>query len=142
MKVFKQFTALRFADDTVYLRSGSLNLVNGFIGLNFSCDGTHYLTFDDFLSRGLNFWFGEGVSTESDPEKCLLEEKIIDVSQLDEILEEIAQSGCLEVNQIIRQLDSGTIPKRLNLLKDSERDYIHSELKSIMSVYNGSICSI
>ena len=137
MKIFKQFSALRFADDTVYLRSGSLNLVNGFIGLNFSCDGTHYLTFDDFLNRGLNFWFGEGFANESDSETCLLEEENIDIPQLDEVLEDIAQSGCLEVNQIIRQLDSGKIPELLDSLKDSERRYIHNELKSIMSIYDG-----
>jgi len=141
IKVFKQFSALRFADETVYLRSGSLNLVNGFIGLNFSCDGTHYLTFDDFLNRGLNFWFGEGFANESDSETCLLEEENIDIPQLDEVLEDIAQSGCLEVNQIIRQLDSGKIPELLDSLKDSERRYIHNELKSIMSIYDGGVCS-
>ncbi len=58
MKIFEQFKALRTSDSTVYLRSGSLNLVNGFIGLNFSCDGSHYLIYDEFLERGLDFWFG------------------------------------------------------------------------------------
>lgn len=66
--VFKQYSALRFADETIYLRSGSLNLVNGFVSLNFSCDGTHYLPYDDFLNRGLDFWFGvpsEGINSET-----------------------------------------------------------------------------
>ena len=58
MKIFKQFKMLRTSDSTIYLRSGSLNLVNGFIGLNFSCDGSHYLIYDDFLEKGLDFWFG------------------------------------------------------------------------------------
>lgn len=58
MKIFNHFKALRFYDDTVYLRSGSLNLVNGFVGLNFSCDGSHYLMYDDFLEKGLDFWLG------------------------------------------------------------------------------------
>ncbi|MCK5897024.1 MAG: PDC sensor domain-containing protein [Cocleimonas sp.] len=58
MKIFEQFKVLRTYDSTVYLRSGSLNLVNGFIGLNFSCDGSHYLVYDDFLEKGLDFWFG------------------------------------------------------------------------------------
>jgi len=147
MRIFKQFSALRFADDTVYLRSGSLNLVNGFIGLNFSCDGTHYLTFDDFLSRGLDFWFGEGISEEQAPtDSCQLrnqtEKNEINISQLDEILEDIAQSGCLEVNQIISLLDSGKVPEPLNRLNDFERNYIHTELKSIMAVYEGGVCSI
>lgn len=136
MKVLKQFSALRFADDTVYLRSGSLNLVNGFIGLNFSCDGTHYLTFDDFLSRGLNFWFGTD-TTNADEEM-----EITDIPHLDEVLENIAQSGCLEVNQIISQLDAGKIPDSLNSLETYERKYIHDELKSIMAIYDGGVCSI
>jgi hypothetical protein len=58
IKIFAQFKALRTSDSTIYLRSGSLNLVNGFIGLNFSCDGSHYLVYDDFLDKGLDFWFG------------------------------------------------------------------------------------
>lgn len=58
MKIFKQFGALRFADETIYLRAGSLNIVNGMIGLNFSCDGSHYLPFSEFLDKGLDFWFG------------------------------------------------------------------------------------
>ena len=58
MKIFKQFKVLRTYDDTVYLRSASLNLVNGFIGLNFSCDGSHYMIYDDFLEKGLDFWLG------------------------------------------------------------------------------------
>jgi len=58
IEIFAQFKALRTSDSTIYLRSGSLNLVNGFIGLNFSCDGSHYLIYDDFLDKGLDFWFG------------------------------------------------------------------------------------
>lgn len=58
IKIFEQFKTLRITDSTVYLRSASLNLVNGFIGLNFSCDGSHYLIYDDFLEKGLDFWFG------------------------------------------------------------------------------------
>lgn len=58
IKIFEQFKILRFYDDTIYLRSASLNLVNGFVGLNFSCDGSHYLMYDDFLEKGLDFWLG------------------------------------------------------------------------------------
>ncbi|HIO93245.1 MAG TPA: hypothetical protein EYG68_10460 [Leucothrix mucor] len=58
MKIFEQFKVLRTYDDTIYLRSASLNLVNGFIGLNFSCDGSHYMIYDDFLEKGLDFWLG------------------------------------------------------------------------------------
>lgn len=58
LKIFDQFKILRFYDETIYLRSASLNLVNGFVGLNFSCDGSHYLMYDDFLDKGLDFWLG------------------------------------------------------------------------------------
>ncbi len=134
--VFKQFSALRFADETIYLRSGSLNLVNGFIGLNFSCDGTHYLIYDDFLNRGLDFWFG--VSAE----ETTINKMDLDMTQLDTLLEDIAQLGCLEVNQILQQLDSGTPPASLENLKPEEQQYIHSELKSVMAVYDGGTCCI
>ena len=56
--VFEMFRELRFADDTIYLRAGSLNICNGMVSLNFSCDGSHYLRHDEFLDKGLDFWFG------------------------------------------------------------------------------------
>lgn len=56
--IFKMFRELRFADDTIYLRAGSLNVCNGMVSLNFSCDGTHYLSHDQFLSKGLELWIG------------------------------------------------------------------------------------
>lgn len=59
-KVLDMFRSLRFADDTIYLRSGSLNICNGLVSLNFSCDGTHYVRHDELLARGLDFWLGGG----------------------------------------------------------------------------------
>ena len=58
--VFAQFKKLRFADETIYLRSASLNVVNQIVGLNFSCDGTHYVPYDEFLMKDNSFWFGVG----------------------------------------------------------------------------------
>jgi hypothetical protein len=40
---------LRHKDDSIYLRSGSLNVINGMVGLNFSCDGSHYIDFREFI---------------------------------------------------------------------------------------------
>jgi len=57
-KVFKQFKDLRFADETIYLRAASLNVVNGMVGLNFSCDGSHYMHYEEFLEKSMEFWFG------------------------------------------------------------------------------------
>ncbi|MCW9013906.1 MAG: PDC sensor domain-containing protein [Gammaproteobacteria bacterium] len=58
MPVFDMFRKLRFADDNVYLRAGSLNIINGMVGLNFSCDGSHYMRYDEFLDKSTDFWFG------------------------------------------------------------------------------------
>ncbi|WPL11912.1 PDC sensor domain-containing protein [Thiorhodovibrio litoralis] len=53
---------LRLMDDTFYLRSASLNLFNGMISLTFSCDGTHYMRYDEFLEKNLTFWVGSGAA--------------------------------------------------------------------------------
>jgi len=49
-QVLEKFRQLREADDVIYLRSGSLNIINGIVGLTFSCDGSHYIPVDEFLS--------------------------------------------------------------------------------------------
>jgi len=56
--ILDTFTHLRFADDTIYLRAGSINVFNGIVSLNFSCDGSHYIPFDQFLARDSEFWSG------------------------------------------------------------------------------------
>ncbi len=56
--VFNCFRELRFMDETLYLRSGSLNIFNGMVNLTFSCDGSHYMRWDEFLEKNLNFWVG------------------------------------------------------------------------------------
>ena len=58
--VLDTFKQLRFADDTIYLRAGSINIFNGIVGLNFSCDGSHYVPADQFLARDSDFWEGIG----------------------------------------------------------------------------------
>ncbi len=59
MPIFEVFRKLRFADENIYLRAGSLNVINGMIGLNFSCDGSHYMRYDEFLKKSIDFWFGQ-----------------------------------------------------------------------------------
>jgi len=58
IQIFEIFRELRFADENIYLRAGSLNVINGMVGLNFSCDGSHYMRFDEFLNKSTDFWFG------------------------------------------------------------------------------------
>ncbi len=50
-KVLAEFKRLRMQDNHIYLRSASLNVVNGLVGLNFSCDGSHYLNYAEFLTQ-------------------------------------------------------------------------------------------
>lgn len=54
------FRHLRYMDETLYLRAGALNIFNGIINLTFSCDGSHYIPFDEFLNKDHAFW-GSGM---------------------------------------------------------------------------------
>jgi len=57
-EVLDMFKMLRNMDETVYLRSASFNIVNGIVGLTFSCDGSHYMNYSEFLEWDLEKWFG------------------------------------------------------------------------------------
>lgn len=61
-EVLRRFRELRFMDENLYLRAGSLNIFNGIVGLNFSCDGSHYMPWSDLLSMTMDFWIGSGDS--------------------------------------------------------------------------------
>ncbi|MBI5890852.1 MAG: hypothetical protein HZB47_09265 [Nitrosomonadales bacterium] len=54
--VLDSFRELRLMDEMFYLRSGTLNVFNGIVGLTFSCDGSHYIPHDEFLGAGYDFW--------------------------------------------------------------------------------------
>lgn len=49
--------ALRFSDPTIYLRTASINIFNGMVSLTFSCDGSHYMPYLEFLLKDTSFWF-------------------------------------------------------------------------------------
>ncbi len=49
---------LRLTDETFYLRSASINIFNGLISLTFSCDGSHYMSWQEFMDKDESFWFG------------------------------------------------------------------------------------
>ena len=57
--ILATFKYLRHADENIYLRVSSINLYNGMISLTFSCDGTHYMPYDEFLRKDTSFWSGE-----------------------------------------------------------------------------------
>lgn len=54
--IFETMKELRMADDTIYLRSASINIFNGLISLTFSCDGSHYMPYHEFLEKNASFW--------------------------------------------------------------------------------------
>jgi hypothetical protein len=56
--VLIQFRELRFADENMYLRSASINIINGIVGLNFSCDGSHYIPASEFIDNSMEYWLG------------------------------------------------------------------------------------
>ena len=58
-EILRLFKSLREVDDVIYLRAASLNIMNGLVGLNFSCDGTHYLPADEFVNKDVEFWVGK-----------------------------------------------------------------------------------
>ncbi len=57
--ILDAFRQLRFMDEMLYLRSGTLNVFNGVVGLTFSCDGSHYIPYDEFLDKEHAFWVGD-----------------------------------------------------------------------------------
>ena len=53
--ILGEFRRLRTTDKTIYLRNASINLINGTIGMTFSCDGTHYIDHKTFFDKLENF---------------------------------------------------------------------------------------
>ncbi len=56
-RILRTMRSLRLADPTIYLRTASINLFNGMISLTFSCDGSHYMHYVEFLLKDTSFWF-------------------------------------------------------------------------------------
>ena len=57
--ILNTLQVLRMADENIYLRGSSLNIFNGMVSLTFSCDGSHYMRYDEFLRKNTAFWFGD-----------------------------------------------------------------------------------
>jgi len=56
-RIFNTLQALRLTDPTIYLRMASINIFNGMVSVTFSCDGSHYMPHDEFLTKDTSFWF-------------------------------------------------------------------------------------
>lgn len=57
-RVLERLNILRVADDKVYLRTASLNIMNAMVGLTFSCEGTQYIPAPILLEKNLSYWLG------------------------------------------------------------------------------------
>jgi hypothetical protein len=57
-RILDGMRALRMIDTNIYLRMASINIFNGMVSLTFSCDGSHYMRYDEFLTKGIPFWSG------------------------------------------------------------------------------------
>ncbi|MGB5473637.1 MAG: PDC sensor domain-containing protein [Gammaproteobacteria bacterium] len=57
-RILETLQPLRMTDENLYLRMSSINIFNGMISLTFSCDGSHYMRYDEFLVKNTAFWFG------------------------------------------------------------------------------------
>jgi len=69
-RILTEFQRLRLTDEQIYLRIGSLNQINGRIGMTFSCDGSHYIDHRTFFEKLDTF----GTSAEDAPPPCSLDE--------------------------------------------------------------------
>jgi hypothetical protein len=58
VRILDTLRPLRLTDQNIYLRMSSINIFNGMISLTFSCDGSHYMRYDEFLEKNTSFWFG------------------------------------------------------------------------------------
>ncbi|MCK5918680.1 MAG: hypothetical protein KAG34_09650 [Cocleimonas sp.] len=66
----------------------------------------------------------------------------MDTEGFDSLIESICAAGCIEVNQTISLLEKGKSSSELQKLNDPERQLVLKELKSIMDVYGGEVCSL
>jgi len=56
-RILATLQTLRLADPTFYLRMASINIFNGMVSVTFSCDGSHYMSHAEFLTKDASFWF-------------------------------------------------------------------------------------
>ena len=92
------------------------------VSLNFSCDGSHYIPYDEFLDKDIGFWFGQ----DSGQTRMVSIEDELDI---------ICDLGCTRVNEIIAGADSGKAMPELAGLNAADSEEVLARLKDIMAVY-------
>ncbi len=66
----------------------------------------------------------------------------MNTEDLDLLIESICSDGCITVTKTIMQLEKEESPASLKHLNSSERQSVLKELKSIMDIYSGDVCSV
>ena len=63
LEILSEFKRLRTTDKTIYMRDGSINRINGMIGMTFSCDGSHYIDHKTFFEKLESFGSSKASNT-------------------------------------------------------------------------------
>jgi len=66
----------------------------------------------------------------------------METENFDALIELICAAGCIEVSRTIILLEEGKTPSHLEKLNPAEHQTVLKELKSIMDVYGGNVCSL
>ncbi len=66
----------------------------------------------------------------------------MNTEDFDLLIESICSDGCIIVNKTIMLLEKEESPPSLQHLNTTEHQMILKELRSIMGIYNGRVCSI
>ncbi len=66
----------------------------------------------------------------------------METKNFDALIESICAAGCIEVTRTIILLEKGEAPTHLEKLNPTEHQTVLKELKSIMDVYGGNVCSL
>jgi hypothetical protein len=56
VEILDKLKILRLKNENIYLRRASINIINGMIGLTFSCDGSNQIQYDQFLDKNSRYW--------------------------------------------------------------------------------------
>ncbi len=66
----------------------------------------------------------------------------METKNFDALIESICATGCIEVNRTIILLEKGEAPAYLKDLPPADYQSVLKELKSIMDIYGGKVCSL
>jgi hypothetical protein len=66
----------------------------------------------------------------------------LDHQKLEHVIEALAGEGCIQVNKVLYAMEKNQVPEKLTEFSAVERQFIYKELKSVMDIYEGGVCSL